>query len=141
MVKKNIFCGVAFNYHDSSISFAEDGNITLVLDAERVFRKKKMRCSSDEMERLIEIGLNEIGKDVDDISYLALATLENPWLSAKDRESNPPFWKDVDIMGSKRRSLIVNHQLSHAASFLFSPFQKARIITCDGGGDYGERVH
>ena len=140
MVKGNIFCGIAFNYHDSSVSFAENGNISLVLEAERVFRKKKMRCSSDEMEKLVNIGLNEIGKDIDDISYWALATLENPWLSAEEKRPNPPFWKDVNLMGGKRRSLIVNHHLSHAASFLFSPFQRAKIITCDGGGDYGERV-
>ncbi len=140
MVKKNIFCGIAFNYHDSSVSFAEGSNITLVLEAERIFRKKKMRCSTEEMEKLIKIGLNEMGKGVDDVSYWALATLENPWLFNEDKKPNPPFWKDVEIMGERRRSLVVNHHLSHAASFLFSPFQKAKIITCDGGGDCGERV-
>ncbi len=140
MVKGNIFCGIAFNYHDSSVSFAEGSNITLVLEAERIFRKTKMRCSTDEMETSIMIGLNEIGKDLDDISYWALATLENPWLPTEDKKPNPPFWKDINFLGGRRRSLIVNHHLSHAASFLFSPFQRAKIITCDGGGDCGERV-
>jgi len=41
MEKKNLLCGIAFNFHDSSVSFALDDEVLLVLEAERVFRKKK----------------------------------------------------------------------------------------------------
>jgi len=41
MKKENLLCGIAFNYHDSSVSFALNNKILLVLEAERMFRKKK----------------------------------------------------------------------------------------------------
>jgi carbamoyltransferase len=136
----NILCGVAFNYHDSSVSFALDDKIILVLEAERVFREKKKRCNSKEMEELINYGLNVLDKTVDNISYWALCTLENPWIGGEDKHPNPPVWRDINILGKKRKSLIVNHHLSHASTALFKDMDRAIILTCDGGGDYGERV-
>jgi len=138
--KENLLCGIAFNYHDSSVSFALNNKILLVLEAERMFRKKKKRCDSEEMEELILYGLNLLDKDVDDISYWALETLRNPWLEEKDTYPNPPVWRDINIFGSHRKSLIVNHHFSHACVYLFSSFDKATIFTCDGGGDKGERI-
>ena len=140
MEKKNLLCGVAFNYHDSSVSFALDDQVLLVLEAERVFRLKKKGCNSKEMERLILYGLNLLNKDADDVSYWALETLLNPWLDEKDRYPNPPVWRDINILGKKRKSLVINHHLSHAAAFLFTQMDTATIFNCDGGGDFGERV-
>lgn len=133
-------CSMAFNYHDSSVSFALDDKVSLVLEAERIFRKKKMGCNPNEMEELIKYGLNILNKNIDDISYWALCTLQNPWLEESDKHPNDPFWKKVKILGKQRECLIVNHHLSHASNFLFSPVDQAIILTCDGGGDFGERV-
>lgn len=140
MKNKKLLCGIAFNYHDSSVSFALDDKILLVLEAERVFREKKKGCNSREMEELIRFGLNLLNKNEDDVAYWTLCTLMNPWLEEKDRYPKPPVWKNINILGKKRISLIINHHLAHASTFLFSPMNKAKILTCDGGGDYGERV-
>lgn len=140
MKKKNLLCGIAFNYHDSSISFASDDEVLLVLEAERVFRRKKMGCNTKEMEELIQFGLGLLNKDIEDISYWALGTLRNPWLSELDKYPISPQWKNIKILGKERKSLIVNHHLGHASTFLFSPMNEATVLTCDGGGDYGERV-
>ncbi len=139
MNKPNLTCGIAFNFHDSSVSFAENKKIKLVLEAERVFRKKKMSCSPQEMETLIRTGLRLMKRNVDEVSYWALATLRNPWISFEDSFPNPPVWRDIKILGKNRRVLVVNHHLSHASAYLFSPFNNSVVISCDGGGDRGER--
>lgn len=137
---RSLMCGVAFNHHDSSVAFAQDGEVRLVLEAERVFRRKKMRCTAEEMEQLIIFGLTLLGAQPEDVSHWALATLENPWLSEQDRRPVAPRWSHQRILGQQRDCMIVNHHLSHAAAFLFSPFEEALTVTCDGGGDFGERM-
>ncbi len=138
--KSLLFCSIAFNYHDSSVTFSIGRKVILVLEAERVFRKKKMQCTSREMEQLIMYGLHLIKKTPNDVSYWALTTLQNPWLDKKDTYPNPPTWKKIKLLNKERDCLIINHHLAHASSFLFSPFKDALIFSCDGGGDYGERV-
>lgn len=138
-MKGNLTCGIAFNFHDSSVSFAEGNRIILVLEGERIFRKKKMSCTAKEMETLIQKGLDIIRKTPDDVSLWALETLRNPWISSEDSFPNPPVWKDIEFLGKKRKSLIVNHHLAHASAYFFSPFNDAVVISCDGGGDRGER--
>lgn len=145
-MKDQLFCGIAFNVHDSSVSFAIGNHVVLVLEAERIFRKKKIGCAKNEMEYLISIGLSYLGKRPEDVSYWSITTLNNPLLTKDDiinpltQELRKPYWKKVEIMGLKPEALIVNHHLSHATSYLLSPFQKAIIITCDGGGDYDARL-
>ncbi len=140
MARNKLFCGIAFNYHDSSIAIGEGDEIKLVLEAERIFRKKKMRCNVSEMEFLVKIGLNSIGKEPKDVNYWAMETLLNPLLDEKDKTPSEPVWRNIDFLGEKVRSLVVNHHLAHASSYLFSPFNSATVLTCDGGGDCGERV-
>lgn len=133
---------MAYNVHDSSVSFAIGNRVALVLEAERIFRKKKKRCNEKEMEHLIKCGLSYLKKDVDDIGHWTMTTLQNPLLNEKDVFNlqtglpRDPYWKKVKILGKERNVLIVNHHLSHAATYLMSDFQDAIIMTCDGGGDY-----
>lgn len=138
--KPLLFCSIAFNHHDSSVTFSVGRKVILVLEAERVFRKKKMRCTPKEMEQLITYGLRLLKKTPDDVSYWALATLQNPWLDKEDVYPNPPVWKKIKLLNKERDCLIINHHLAHASAFLFSPFRNALIFSCDGGGDCGERV-
>ena len=140
MKKNNVHCALAFNWHDSSVSFAEGNEVLLVLEAERYFKDKKKMCTPREIEQLTRYGLSCLGKTIDDVSHWALETLGNPFLSDSQKEPREPCWADVGFFGSRKKALIVNHHLSHAASFLFSPKDEALILTCDGGGDFGERV-
>ncbi len=151
MVKKNtnkpkVFCAISFNLHDSSVSFAIDEKVVLVLEAERIFREKKKVCSKKEMEHLIKYGLTYLQIQLDEVEHWALTTLQNPYLTFEDVfEQNiitprEPYWKPVEILGKHRDVLIVNHHLSHAATYLLSEFENAIIITCDGGGDFNENL-
>ena len=141
-MNEQLFCGIAYNVHDSSVSFAINNRVVLILEAERVFRKKKKGCNKEEMEHLIRVGLTSLNKNVEYISYWAMTTLNNPWLTrddivdARTRRPKTPYWKEIEMLGSKKSVLIINHHLSHAATYLLSPFQHAIITTCDGGGDY-----
>ncbi len=140
MANKKLLLAISFNYHDSSVAFAIDDEILLVLEAERIFREKKKKCNSEEMEYLIKYGLELLNKSIDDVSYCSMTTLCNPWLEEEDKKAKPPFWKEICFLGMKRRTFIVNHHISHAAAFFYSGMNNAIVLTCDGGGDFGERV-
>ena len=144
-MSEQLFCSIAYNIHDSSISFAINNRVVLVLEAERIFRvKKKGFNSRKEMEYLIQYGLSYLKKDVDDITHWSMTTLQNPLLQKEDVFNlqtglpKDPYWKKVRILGKKRDVFIVNHHLAHAATYLMSDFKDAIIVTCDGGGDYNE---
>jgi len=145
-MKEYLSCAFAYNIHDSSVSFAIGKKVILVLEAERIFRKKKKGCNQEEMQRLIHEGLKYLGKKAEDVSYWAMATLNNLYLTKSDiidlQTGRPrePYWKKIDIMGLRRNVLIVNHHLCHAATYLLSPFEHAIITTCDGGGDHDPKI-
>lgn len=142
MKKERLYCAFSYNVHDSSVAFSIEDRVVLVLEAERVFRQKRKRCDMDEMEYLIRYGLNYLSKKEDDIAGWAMTTLQNPILwneqinvFKEDNTPKDPFWKEFNILGAKRNILVVNHHLSHAATYYFSNFSDAVIVTCDGGGD------
>lgn len=145
--KPKVFCAISFNVHDSSVSFAVEEEIVLVLEAERVFRVKKKVCNRNEMGDLIKYGLSYLQIQLEDVEYWAMSTLQNPYLTTDDvfefNSITPkkPYWKNIKILGKHRNVLIVNHHLSHAATYLLSEFDNATIITCDGGGDYNEHFN
>jgi len=142
MPKERLYCAFAYNVHDSSVSFAIDNKVVLVLEAERIFNQKRKRCGKEEMEYLIKYGLDYLGKKTEDVSRWVMTTLQNPLLwndqiNIYNESGIPrdPFEGKFDILGEKRSVLVINHHLSHAATYLLSKFDNAIIITCDGGGD------
>src|SRR3989344_3983943 len=144
-MKDKFFCAISYNVHDSSVSFARNNKIILVLEAERIFRVKRKRCNESEMDELIGYGLTYLGIKIKDVSYWTMTTLQNPILFQKEKIFDKvtdlpknPYWKKFKVYGKERDVLIVNHHMSHAASYLMSDFQDAIISTCDGGGDYNE---
>ncbi|MDP3790963.1 MAG: carbamoyltransferase C-terminal domain-containing protein [Candidatus Omnitrophota bacterium] len=132
---------MAFNYHDSSVSFAIDNKVVLVLEAERVFREKKKACTQEEMEYLTRYGLNLLGKHVKDVGYWSMTTFNNPHLTnddiinANEKRIRGPHWKKINLLGSEKDVLITNHHLSHAGTYFCTKYKSAIIISCDGGGD------
>ncbi len=142
-----LLCGIAFNYHDSSVSFAVDNKIVFVLEAERIFRKKKKACNREEMKYLIKYGLNLLGRDIEDVDYWSMTTFNNPYLKPSDiadfekKEVRNPYWKKISLFGSEKDILIVNHHLAHAGVYLSTKFDSAIIISCDGGGDIDPRTN
>lgn len=147
MVKKELLCSMAYNWHDSSVSFAIGTKVILVLEAERVFRKKKKLCNQEEMEYLVKYGLNILKKNIGDVTYWSMTTLNNPYLERSDiinfeeKKIKEPYWKEVTIFGSNKKILIINHHLAHAGIYLSTKFKKAIIVSCDGGGDFNPNIN
>ena len=145
-MKNKLFCAIAYNVHDSSVSFGINNKVVLVLEAERVFKQKKKRCDLTEMEHLISTGLKYLDKKPDEITGWAMTTLNNPLLTRRDiideKTTFPkePYYKKVSILGIETDALVINHHLSHAATYLFSGFNQAIITTCDGGGDHDPKI-
>lgn len=145
--KPKVFCAISFNVHDSSVSFAIDEKVVLVLEAERFFRVKKKVCSKKEMEELIKYGLSYLKIELEDVEYWTMTTLQNPYLTTNDIfESGSyipkePYWKQIELFGKNRDIFIVNHHLSHAATYFSTEFENAIIISCDGGGDYNPNLN
>jgi predicted NodU family carbamoyl transferase len=120
----SIHLSLAFNGHDSSVAFSISNRIVLVLEAERVFRQKHMKCTPTQMETLIKRGLSILEKSIDEVDAVAVGSYKNP-LTKK-------------VFG--KETIEVNHHLAHAASsYLLSDKDKATIIACDGGGDKGQK--
>jgi len=139
---KPISCAIAFNGHDSSVSVALGRKAVVCIEAERLFRNKKMKCSVPEMHTLTEFALHTIGASLEDVDYWALATQENPWLSSAQNQKivdQDFFWEDLDFFGAKRRALVVSHHYAHACAYYWSGYDEAVVQTCDGGGDFAQR--
>lgn len=137
--KSKIFCSLAFNYHDSSVSFAFNNKVVLVLEAERIFREKKKCCNESEMEYLVKYGLNILGKNMEDIDFWSMTTFNNPFLNAEDivddLKIKEPFLKEISFFGLTKKVFITNHHISHAGLYFSTKFKNSLIISCDGGGD------
>jgi len=137
-----LFCSIAFNGHDSSVTVARGRTVLACIEAERVFRRKKMKCTQDEMKLLTEFALGTIGAHITDVDFWALATQDNPWLSMRQlvKISETDFyWDDVHFFGQSRRALIVGHHYAHACAYFWSDYDQAVVQTCDGGGDFAQR--
>jgi carbamoyltransferase len=140
MTAHRYILSIAFNFHDSSVSISKDETVILVLEAERLFRIKKYRCSASSMQTLIRTALVSVDLTPDDISLWVLGTLNNPWLDDKRHFTELYRFERVSLFGKSRSALIVNHHVAHAAAYFFSDYSQARISTCDGGGDNDQRV-
>ena len=68
---------VYFGYHDSCVTFASEEKILLHLEAERVFRKKHMRVTSEQMMDLISVGMKYTNLDIIDIDRLYVSKWNN----------------------------------------------------------------
>jgi carbamoyltransferase len=128
---------IAFNYHDSSIALSKGNEVLMVLEAERIFRKKKLRCSPEEMNHLIETGLKEAGLRPEDITMWCGTLFGNNFLGAPDPILNfeEVSRRKVKVLNKEVDMRCIRHHRAHASFFFGSPFEEALVISCDGGGD------
>ncbi|PHX56878.1 hypothetical protein CP500_003125 [Tychonema bourrellyi FEM_GT703] len=129
---------LAFNFHDSNCALSIGNTIVATLELERLFRSKRMSASIAHMELAVNYLLHCYNLRSSQIDYLVVNALNNPFdqvSSNKDiREATYRF------LGKDHLTYVVRHHLAHAGYFYFSPFRRALICSCDGGGDLGERV-
>ena len=131
---------VAFNWHDSSVAVSHGSHVKLVLEAERVFRVKKLRCNKNQMEQLITLALNEVGISINDVGIWCGTGFGNLWTSDELEVVKDIEFYTIKLFDQKVNVRLINHHRSHAALYFSSPFDQAVIISCDGGGDNEDHV-
>lgn len=150
--------GVSALYHDSAASLVVDGKIIAAAQEERFTRvKHDLRMP----ENAIAYCLKEGGIDADDIDIVVF--YDNPFLTldrymknilAAGAEAEDVINRNYESMfgekmwihkmleqvlgeNKKRKMLVCEHHMSHAASAFYpSPYEKAVIITIDGVGEW-----
>ena len=136
------FLAFSYNMHDSSVSIADEERVLLVLEAERFFGEKKKRCDHREMEALIGAALDYCGIGIGDVDGVACTAYLNDHLPESQRDLEWLAETEIEILGSKRETLVLNHHLAHAAMVHAFPGTGGNddvvIDVCDGGGDFGQ---
>jgi len=146
----SLYCG-----HDANCTLLENGETIVVLEKERLSRKKH-----DQGVMEMDVILEQYGWDPETIDIITINPYLRPtsdgrltpWqLQGDTYESNPAYKQNgwvgpVEDRYSKHRIMMfdrwydcyaVDHHLAHVAGALFtSPFAEAGILTADGGGDH-----
>jgi carbamoyltransferase len=120
-----LFVSLYFGFHDSAVSFADDGEVLLHLQAERVFRVKHMRASHSTMEELLRIGLRYLGRSVEDIETVFVGRwgcLPTARLTLSGRRFEPT-WTD--------------HHPNHVGLARVLNWPDALAVCADGGSENG----
>lgn len=121
----NYKLSIFFGYHDSSVTIADENEIILHLEAERVFRKKHMRLSSDQMLELINIALDHLLININDVNELYVASWNNQFNTVQ-----------VQINGKIFEPVITSHHLNHIGSLKIDT-NDCLIVCADGGSEDG----
>lgn len=128
----SIYIGV----HDSCITISSEEEVLLHLEAERVFRKKHMRCTPEEIQHLVAIGLDYLQLSIDDIDELIMSEddrrtkkIDTFFSGSNDNQAR--------ILGKSFEPFYVPHHASHIATCFPSGYEDALIICADGGSREG----
>lgn len=122
----SLILSVYFGYHDSCVTLATRDEVLLHLEAERVFRKKNIRVSNQQMELLIAIGLDHVGADISDVDEVLLAR----WFSTYNLDT-------VVILGRKFFPEPTDHHANHIGTTIPSGFSDYICVVADGGSEDG----
>jgi carbamoyltransferase len=129
---------LAANGHDSSVVFATEERVLLVLEAERVYRRKHKRCRAREFDELLACGLAWIGRDVDSVTHWTGTAMLNPLLPEAEQHCEWARATTAHVCSRRVPFHAVNHHLAHAASAFALPIRDAVVEASDGGGDSRE---
>ncbi len=135
--------------HDSNFALVENSRLVAVMEAERYFRQKRYKLSSEHLEE---------GKfpstyqytDIKDLE-LFLDQVKKEWgsefdaVAVQNQGRKDAYENLLRVLREKgfsfKESHHVNHHLSHAAlSYFTSPFSEALILSYDGIGNDGKTV-
>ena len=126
---------VAANAHDTSVAIATDDDVLIVLEAERVFRRKHKWCNAAELETLIDAALAATGNERVEVTHWTGTAMYNNLLPEAQRYCE---WTDthrIQLGGSTTKFDVVNHHLAHAAIAFATDIETAVVEASDGGGD------
>lgn len=142
--------------HDANLCLFEDGTPTLVLEKERVTRVKH---DQGHLMHILDEALDHVGWQADSLDLIVFNPYVRPthdgesisWnpqgeLYTRDPDYRTPCWggepetryseHHLHLRGRSVPALAVDHHLAHVAGALFtSPFERAAVLSADGGGD------
>ncbi len=118
---------ISFCYHDSAITFSSDKEILLHLEAERYFRLKHKRFKNlEEVDELVQVGLNELNWKIDEIDKVFVTRWNNLYES-----------DNITVLGKNFKAILTGHHENHIGTSFPSNFKKCVILCSDGGSEDG----
>lgn len=140
--------GISAYFHDSSCALIQDGKIACAISEERFSRfKNDSRLPVRAFRYCLESGNINI-TDIDCVAYYEnpyqklSRQLEYNFNQSSDKELGwvdcyKPFREIREVLGYEGKIKFYDHHLSHAAaSYFFSGFDNAAILTTDGVGEW-----
>lgn len=120
-----ICLSVFVGFHDSGVAFSRDKEIILALHAERVFRKKHMRATWEQIEQLVSLGLEETNARISDVDTLYIAH----W-GCETTEI-------VKLLGKRFAPVWTSHHANHVGWASSLGWTNGIAICADGGSENG----
>ena len=103
-----IILSLAFNYHDSNCAISLGAKILGVLEVERLFRSKRISVNISQMELASSYLLSQHGFTINNVDYLVVNALKNPFETSEEREDIREIKQDNGIHTCPCRSLSYN---------------------------------
>lgn len=107
------------------MAFARDSEVLLALNAERIFRRKHMRATWEEIEQLLSIGLRGTNTRISDVDTLYVAQ----WGCQKSRF--------VKVLGRRFAPVWTSHHANHVGWASSLGWNEGLAICADGGSENG----
>ena len=127
MKDEKLILSISFCFHDSCITIANEEEVLIHLEAERIFREKHKKFTNlEEVDYLVNIGLNYIGKTIDDVNEVLVTEWQNLYNGNK-----------VCILGREFNAILSNHHENHIGVVLPEKIEKCVIFISDGGSEEG----
>lgn len=123
-----LILSIYYGEHDSCVTFANQNEVLLHLEAERYFRIKHMRLNPSQMDKMIIVGLNFLGATAQNIDEIFLSK----WGWYNDYSLDY-----VKIQGKNFLPSLTSHHLCHIGTILASNFDETLVICADGGSEDG----
>lgn len=127
MKDKKLILSISFCFHDSCITLADEEKVLIHLEAERVFREKHKRFQNlQEVDYLVNIGLDYIGKTIEDVDEVLVTEWQNLYNDNR-----------ACILGREFKTVLTNHHENHIGVIIPKKFEKCVIFISDGGSEEG----
>lgn len=121
--------GIGGLVHDSNMTLLVNGVPKIILEEERISRKKHI---GGEWDKSWETLTKKYNISKEDIDYVAVSREKIPEAHSKKQEGLNRILEKF----SKEKIIYVKHHLTHASNAFYpSEFKKAAILTIDGLGD------
>ena len=125
---RNLIMSLSFCYHDSAVTIANEHEILLHLEAEMLFRKKHICIEThEEVEKLVDAALKNIGATIDDVKELLITKWKNLYRKKKE----------INLLGKSFEPIITTHHQNHIGTMIPSRYDKAVVVCADGGSEDG----